>query len=289
MYKLLNSDFSKLVDRKFEGKLASDETKGYSPNLYSCTSTSLRSRDYDILKFSGLFEEDILVQNFKENSHISMHFQIAGKSNASISGIANDLPIKQGYFYIINCVNPTSSFLFPKQETYKYLCIALEPSFFRNVLDECEYDSPRLSKQHVEKNSFSLFDSALRTNYNQTTVLHQLMESPIADNLRVAYIRCKVKELLILSLNAENLTQKQGINRIDNSDRDKLIAVEVYLSKNYLSSLTLAGISRNFSLNEFKLKKGFKDLFGITVFGYIHELRMRHAETLLLAGGSSIS
>lgn len=34
-------------------------------------------------------------------------------------------------------------------------------------------------------------------------------------------------------------------------------------------------------LNEFKLKKGFKLLFGKSVFGYIKGLRMEHATRLL--------
>jgi len=35
-------------------------------------------------------------------------------------------------------------------------------------------------------------------------------------------------------------------------------------------------------LNEYKLKKGFKELFGTTVFGYIHQIRMDLAKRLLL-------
>ena len=45
---------------------------------------------------------------------------------------------------------------------------------------------------------------------------------------------------------------------------------------------SLQSLSRAFCLNEFKLKKGFKELFGDTVFGYIHSLRMQHARSLIL-------
>ena len=37
-------------------------------------------------------------------------------------------------------------------------------------------------------------------------------------------------------------------------------------------------------LQEFKLKKGFRELFGTTVFGYVLQLRMHHARRLLEQG-----
>jgi AraC-like DNA-binding protein len=35
-------------------------------------------------------------------------------------------------------------------------------------------------------------------------------------------------------------------------------------------------------LNDFKLKKGFKELFGTTVFSYLNELKMDYAKRLIL-------
>lgn len=46
--------------------------------------------------------------------------------------------------------------------------------------------------------------------------------------------------------------------------------------------LTLSGIARDAGLNEFMLKKGFKELFGLTVFGYLNELKMNYARQMLL-------
>jgi AraC family transcriptional regulator, transcriptional activator of the genes for pyochelin and ferripyochelin receptors len=44
------------------------------------------------------------------------------------------------------------------------------------------------------------------------------------------------------------------------------------------SLLTLA---RQVGLNDFKLKRGFRQVFGTTVFGYLHEHRMERARQLL--------
>ena len=52
---------------------------------------------------------------------------------------------------------------------------------------------------------------------------------------------------------------------------------------------TLAALCREVGLNEFKLKKGFKELFGITVFGYLLHRRMEHAKKMLLESSGSIT
>jgi AraC-like DNA-binding protein len=38
---------------------------------------------------------------------------------------------------------------------------------------------------------------------------------------------------------------------------------------------------KNRRINEYKLKRGFKELFGTTVFGFIHRHRMSTAKRLL--------
>jgi AraC-like DNA-binding protein len=51
----------------------------------------------------------------------------------------------------------------------------------------------------------------------------------------------------------------------------------------------LRSLARQFGINEFKLKKGFRELFGATVFGYIHTLKMHHARTMMEEAGASVS
>ena len=42
-------------------------------------------------------------------------------------------------------------------------------------------------------------------------------------------------------------------------------------------------------LNDFKLKRGFKELFGTTVFGYLFDLRIERAQEMLREGKQSIA
>lgn len=51
---------------------------------------------------------------------------------------------------------------------------------------------------------------------------------------------------------------------------------------------TIIALSKLIGINEYKLKKGFKELFGTTIFGYIHQNRMTLAKSLLLDTTKSV-
>jgi AraC family transcriptional activator of pyochelin receptor len=297
MYLLSGSDFNNLVKREFTTNLITVESSGSLSKVFNCQSQSLRTAEFDLLRFDGVFQEDTQVNDFQDTTHVSMHFQLAGRSDASISGLQKEQPMQQGQYNVLNCIDPISSFNFPKQQHYAYVCVGLKVSFFNDVLAECGSAYQELLAQSLKMKSYTLFDSASTINCAQMFALKLLQSPPIADNLKESYTRSKVKELILLALNTYSTKSKHTScstngydtpNLMNNIDIEKLNAVKDHLSTNYLSAFTLEGISRRFLLNEFKLKKGFKELFSLTVFGYIQELRMQHAHTLIRSGGLTI-
>lgn len=289
MYRLTGANFGELITRAFTPHTITVESSGALTGIFNCTAKNLRTSDFDLLRFSACFDEEVHVQDFHDTTHVSMHFQLAGQSNASISCLKNEAPMRQGHFNIFNCVDPTSSFVFPSQKQYEYLCVGLKPAFFDQVLEECGSAYHQILKQSLDKKGFSLYQVAAATHNFQTEVLRLIQNPPVADNLKGSYLRSKVKELIMLSLNAYAVKTDVSREVMSTCDLGRLNEVRSYLSINYLLPLTLEKISRKFLLNEFKLKKGFKALFGQTVFGCIHELRMHHAFVLVNDGGLSIS
>jgi len=71
-------------------------------------------------------------------------------------------------------------------------------------------------------------------------------------------------------------------------DHDSVAAAAAYLEENLAADHSLAALSRQVSLNEFKLKKGFRERFGLTVFGYLRQKRMERARDLLRTQASTI-
>lgn len=64
-------------------------------------------------------------------------------------------------------------------------------------------------------------------------------------------------------------------------DREAIETAARYMEENLGEEHSLSKLARRVHLNEWKLKKGFKEHFGTTVFGYLREKRMEEAWHLL--------
>jgi AraC-like DNA-binding protein len=73
-----------------------------------------------------------------------------------------------------------------------------------------------------------------------------------------------------------------------NDDRQALRDVARYLEEHLAEEHSLADLCRRFYINEFKLKRNFKAMFGNTVFGYLRDVRFQRAEQLLKAEKLSV-
>lgn len=103
------------------------------------------------------------------------------------------------------------------------------------------------------------------------------------------YVEAKALELFTHQIEQFSKRQELAKDCISKADKEKLKAVREFIQVNYLSPLSLAKISAEFGLNEFKLKKGYKELFHTTVFNHIHDCRMLQAKQLLEEGYLNIS
>lgn len=61
-----------------------------------------------------------------------------------------------------------------------------------------------------------------------------------------------------------------------------------FLEKNLDEDHSLASVGRAARLNEFKLKRGFREVYGMTVFGYLRQKRMERARELFDIGEVSV-
>ncbi|RNC92738.1 MAG: AraC family transcriptional regulator [Allomuricauda sp.] len=68
---------------------------------------------------------------------------------------------------------------------------------------------------------------------------------------------------------------------IKTTEREKLFQAKEILSQNLETPPSLTELSRQIGLNTFKLKKDFKELFGVPVFKYLQNERMSTAHDLI--------
>ncbi len=73
------------------------------------------------------------------------------------------------------------------------------------------------------------------------------------------------------------------------ADRDKIIKAREILLEHIGEPITIKALSRKVAINECYLKKGFKEIFGTTIFDFYQSQRMEHAKYLLYEKGLSVT
>jgi AraC-like DNA-binding protein len=97
-------------------------------------------------------------------------------------------------------------------------------------------------------------------------------------------------ELLVLQAEAYNSFQKRGRDYLKTEyDKERIIYAREYLIQHLDLPPSLTDLARVAGINEYKLKRGFKEMFGNTVFGYLADTRLELAKTDLLERKKSAS
>jgi len=113
----------------------------------------------------------------------------------------------------------------------------------------------------------------------------EIMRLQMADGLKRMFLQSKCIELL--TLQAQAYEESDGkIARTCKTvyDKERIYFVRDYLEKHAACPPSFSELVKMAGLNEFKLKKGFKEVFNTTVFGYLSDFRLNEARNGLLSG-----
>jgi AraC-like DNA-binding protein len=122
-------------------------------------------------------------------------------------------------------------------------------------------------------------------------VIQQILQCPFQGLTQRMYLESKIWELMALEL-----AQSPQIDC--SNDRSKPLKPEdverIHYAKEVLVSRlsnppSLMELARLVGINDCKLKAGFRQVFGTTVFGYLHNCRMERSRQLLEAGEMSVA
>jgi AraC family transcriptional regulator, transcriptional activator of the genes for pyochelin and ferripyochelin receptors len=165
------------------------------------------------------------------------------------------------------------------------LSIDINPDFFRSLTTS---EGGEVNEIYDHFSRGESLQSVLMLQPRMLEIIHYILQCPFKGITRYLFIESKILELLALQMD-QMTSSKQLTQSKSHADVEKLLAIRNFIENNYLEPLSLAGLCRHFSLNEFKLKNGYKELFHTTVFGHINSLRMEKAREFLNKGQMNIS
>ncbi|MER3497413.1 MAG: AraC family transcriptional regulator [Chitinophagaceae bacterium] len=124
-------------------------------------------------------------------------------------------------------------------------------------------------------------------------VIEGLLNHNYSDDLENIYINAQTQMLLLYCLDC--MVGEKEINVVNckflanEADREKIIKAREILIQHIGEPITIKELSRKVAINECYLKKGFKEMFGTTIFDFYQSQRMEHARYLLYEKGLSVT
>lgn len=123
-------------------------------------------------------------------------------------------------------------------------------------------------------------------------LLNGLMNHSYTDSMENIFINAQTQMLL---LHAMDCMAGDGVEEFsckflaNEDDRQKIALAREILIDHICEPLTIRELSRKAAINECYLKKGFKELYGTTIFDFFQSQRMEHAKYLLYEKGLTVT
>jgi AraC-like DNA-binding protein len=120
--------------------------------------------------------------------------------------------------------------------------------------------------------------------------LYQMLNCPYQGLTKRLFLESKAVELIALQLE-QSVFGNNGARisqALRPADIERIHEAKDLIVHNMQKPPSLLELARQVGLNDFKLKKGFRQVFGKTVFGYLHEHRMEQSRQLLEEGKMNV-
>ena len=255
----------------------------------------------EVERISLPLEFELTIENFKpqealvtnlevEPSSLELYFCLSGKVRRIIQGLKKEIILDSGQTAI--WFNRSSRI------TIEYLAgqpilgvdVRVKPGllnvFFKSQSELNSVDFRGIIKECKEK----FYCRIEEMTASMRLAIHQILYCNYQGLARQAYLNGKVLELLshlISDLHSDLHSEKLSILRPE--EQRMVHKAREILIHDLEKPPTLLNLSRMVGLNDCKLKMGFRQIFGTTIFGCLRNCRMEQAQQLLEDGEMSVT
>ncbi|CAD0003592.1 helix-turn-helix domain-containing protein [Flavobacterium chungangense] len=250
------------------------------------TSTNLVTEDVLIIDIQMCFSTPQTIRTEMVGESVVLNFICCNNVEANIDDVESEKYTTENTHNILYTSKLNAIFKIPESEEINYLSIILSPDFYSKLINENWDLHQKFSKNILQKKTGYLTPKYVPFNSEIQWVIHEIKNCKYSGSMKKMYLEAKIKELLIFQL--ESLKELESKVPVDEKDFKKLLEAKRILERNFTNAPSLLELSRLISLNEFKLKKGFKACFETTVKSYVTKLRMEYAKKLFKNKNSNV-
>jgi AraC-like DNA-binding protein len=178
-----------------------------------------------------------------------------------------------------------AQFEFAGNQPYRMLGIGIPVSTFHRYLEDFSGGSRLGFANMLGRQSYRLFQESIdpAASVIAGRLIHSVQKSGVT-NLET---ECRVLELLLSGF--QSFFDEPKRTSLSTDEIHKIKRVSEIVLERMANPPSLIELSRMVGLNDNKLKIGFKELYGTTVFGYLREKRLETALRLLQQGDLNVN
>lgn len=174
-----------------------------------------------------------------------------------------------------------------KQPSIDMITVRFQPSFIQTL------QKGSTTSTLFDMQSRKPFVKTLAPSTKSKQVLEQMVHHNYDGALKNIFLQSKALELLLFS--SDQFVQNDTDDRFGcrflthMEDRGKIEKAKDILLEQLDAPITIRDLARKVAMNECYLKKGFKAMYGTTIYDYFQKERMEKAKGLLYEKGMSVS
>lgn len=227
----------------------------------------------------------VLIYNFEKNNNAANYLQL----KFCVSG---NVYCRQKEAECNHCKLNASPGCIEKIESVDVLSFSFSRSYL-NQFAKAQKTPVSLSDNVLSFKHKQSFSKMLPLCGKTRIAIDALLNHTYSDTLENIFINAQTQILLLYSMDCM-LGEKEepGFQSkfLENAeDREKIIKARQILLQHIGEPITIKALSRKVAINECYLKKGFKEIFGTTIFDFYQGQRMEHAKYLLYEKGLSVT
>lgn len=260
--------------------------EGLSP-LYVSEKKIPGSWQFAIKRYANDTKNDVedygtLVYNFDnqpDRNYLELRFCVTGQTYC-----------KQSVVNCEDCKLNKNALCVEQSGTVDFLQFRFEPVHLTNLITSEPGGETEDILNFRYKHTFS---KPIVLNGRIRHTLDSILNHRYNDTVENIFINAQTQILLLYTLEAVSTIKEDEVPAckflVHLEDREKIIKAREILLSHIGDPITIKELSRKAAINECYLKKGFKVMFGTTIFDFYQDQRMEHARYLLYEKGFSVS
>lgn len=230
---------------------------------------------------------DRVIVNFPETKHrIACIFTLSGELQTGVLSLHGEklYPEVVGKYRLIGSgLRPKCFCDCSDAKPYSEIQVYIDPEVFYSFTTSSDSELPKNLQHLIKSSSQETYMRSGNTQPMMNSVLQQILHCPYQGMVKRAYLESKAIELMALVLDHEIAIERGEAKTVSLKPEqlERIHYAKEILLRDLSNPPCLEELARQAGLNDFILKKGFREVFDTTVFGVLQAHRLELAKQLL--------